>query len=229
MKALLRTERSFDYFIRVLFFVSGCCSLIYEVLWARILHTMVGCSLHAVTLVMAAFMSGLALGSVFGGWLTRRQPNGLRVYAFLEAGIGLFAILAPLVFAGLTSVYVALHGFLTMSPSVAHALRFALSFLGLVVPAALMGATLPVLTQYLDRIRPGLGRNLGYLYGFNTLGAMLGCFGAGFFLIPRFGVTWTVRGAALANLLAAALALLLRAWKKEQDHSGYLPQKQSYL
>ena len=156
MKALLRTERSFDYFIRVLFFVSGCCSLIYEVLWARILHTMVGCSLHAVTLVMAAFMSGLALGSVFGGWLTRRQPNGLRVYAFLEAGIGLFAILAPLVFAGLTSVYVALHGFLTMSPSVAHALRFALSFLGLVVPAALMGATLPVLTQYLDRIRPAI-------------------------------------------------------------------------
>ena len=159
MKALLRTERSFDYFIRVLFFVSGCCSLIYEVLWARILHTMVGCSLHAVTLVMAAFMSGLALGSVFGGWLTRRQPNGLRVYAFLEAGIGLFAILAPLVFAGLTSVYVALHGFLTMSPSVAHALRFALSFLGLVVPAgtiALMTSGKPLLHPQVDRFSAAL-------------------------------------------------------------------------
>ncbi|MBN2574732.1 MAG: fused MFS/spermidine synthase [Deltaproteobacteria bacterium] len=209
MKAPLQTKVASDRSIRWLFFVSGGCSLVYEVLWAKSLHTMVGCSLHAVALVMAAFMSGLALGSVFGGWLARRQPNGLRVYAFLEAGIGLFALLTPLVFAGLSAVYVALHGLLEPSPHLGHALRFLLCFLGLVAPAVLMGATLPVLTQYLDRARPGLGRNLGHLYGFNTLGAVLGCFGAGFFLLPTFGIAWTVRGAALANLLVAALALLI--------------------
>jgi spermidine synthase len=202
-------KTSLEYSIRLLFFASGFCGLIYEVIWAKILHKMVGCSLHAVTLVMAAFMSGLALGSFFGGQLTGKRTNGLKIYAYLEAGIGIFALLSPLVFAGLIPVYVGLHGLFNASAYVAHALRFALCFLALAVPASLMGATLPVLTQYLDRFRPGLGRNLGYLYGFNTLGAMLGCFSAGFFFIPTLGIAWTVRGAALVNLVAAALALLI--------------------
>jgi spermidine synthase len=206
-KAPVRMKDSFVYSIRLLFFASGFCGLIYEVIWAKTLHTIVGCSLHAVTLVMAAFMSGLALGSYLGGRLTRPKTNGLLVYAYLEGGIGLLALLSPLVFAGLIPVYVGLHGLLGASVYVAHALRFALSFLALVAPAALMGATLPVLTEYLDRLRPGLGRNLGYLYGCNTLGAMLGCFSAGFLLIPTLGIAWTVRGAALVNLVAAGLAL----------------------
>ena len=205
----LRMKNYSELSIRLLFFASGFCGLIYEVGWAKILHKVVGCSLHAVTLVMAAFMSGLALGSFLAGQLTRRRTNGLKIYAYLEAGIGMFALLSPLVFAGLVPVYVGLHGLLNASAHVGHVLRFAICFLALVVPAALMGATLPTLTQYLDRLRPGLGRNLGYLYGFNTLGAMLGCFSAGFLFIPTFGIAWAVRGAALVNVAAAALALLI--------------------
>jgi spermidine synthase len=200
---------SFERSVRLLFFSSGFCALIYEVTWAKTLHKIVGCSLYAVTLVMAAFMSGLALGSLLGGRLTRSQANGLRVYASLEAGIGFFALLSPLVWRGLTPLYVGIHHWLDPSAYWAHALRFALCFFALIVPAAMMGATLPVVTQDLDRRRPGLVRNLGYLYGFNTLGAMLGCFAAGFLLLPRLGIAWTVRGAALVNLLAAVLALWL--------------------
>jgi spermidine synthase len=200
---------SFERSVRLLFFASGFCGLIYEVIWAKTLHKIVGCSLHAVTLVMAAFMSGLALGSLFGGRLTGSQANGLKVYASLEAGIGFFALLSPLVWSGLIPLYVGLHHILDPSVYGAHALRFVLCFLALLMPAAMMGATLPVVTQDLDRRRPGLVRNLGYLYGCNTLGAMLGCFTAGFLLLPRLGITWTVRGAALVNLVTAALALRL--------------------
>jgi spermidine synthase len=199
-------KASLQYSVRLLFVASGFCGLVYEVIWAQVLHKIVGCSLYAVTLVMAAFMAGLALGSYVGGRLTRPQTNGLAVYAKLEAGVGIFALLSPLVFAGLTPLYVALHGWLGASVPLASVLRFALCFLALVVPAALMGATLPVLTQYLDRVEPGLGRNLGNLYGFNTLGAMLGCLAAGFVLVPHFGIAWTVRGAAVINLVAAGLA-----------------------
>jgi spermidine synthase len=202
-------KTSFELALRLLFFASGFCGLIYEVVWAKTLHKIVGCSLHAVTLVMAAFMSGLALGSYLGGRLARPQINGLKIYAGLEAGVGLFALLSPLLFAGLVPVYVGLHGVLGLSGFSAHGLRFALCFLALVVPAALMGATLPVLSQYLDQRRAGLGRNLGTLYGFNTLGAMLGCFSAGFLLVPTLGMAWTVRGAALINLVIAGLALLI--------------------
>jgi spermidine synthase len=204
-----RTASAFEHAIRLLFFTSGFCGLIYEVTWAQTLHKIVGCSLHAVTLVAAAFMSGLALGSFYGGRLTRAQTNGLKVYAGLEAGVGLFALLSPLVFASLVPAYVGLHGWLDASTYWAHGLRFMLGFLALTVPAALMGATLPVLTQYLDRFGRGLGRSLGYLYGLNTLGAMLGCFCAGFLLLPTVGIAWTVRGAALVNLVLAALALLI--------------------
>ena len=198
---------SFERTIRLLFFASGFCGLIYEVIWAKTLHQVVGCSLYAVTLVMAAFMSGLALGSLWGGRLTRTQRNGLKVYAFLEAGIGCFALLSPLVWGGLMPLYMGLHRWFGLSVYGAHALRFALCFLALIVPAAMMGATLPVVTQDLEQRRPGLIRNLGYLYGCNTLGAMLGCFSAGFLLVPTLGITWTVRGAALVNLVTAALAL----------------------
>jgi len=205
-------KKTFDYFIRLLFFTSGCCGLIYEVLWAKSLDKIVGCSLYAATLVMAAFMSGLAIGSLVGGRLTRRETNGLKVYAYLEAGIGAFALLSPLVFDLISPVYVGLHGWFDVFVVWAQVLRFALCFVALVVPAALMGATLPVLTQTLDQRRSGLGRNLGYLYGFNTLGAMLGGLGAGFLLIPRYGIAGSVRGAALANLSVAALALLLNKY-----------------
>lgn len=206
----------FEHSVRLLFFSSGFCSLVYEVVWAKTLHKIVGSSLHAVTLVMAAFMCGLAVGSLCGGRLTRSQAgNGLRTYAYLEAGIGCFALVSPWVYDQLTPVYVGLHHLFGASASVTHALRFVLCFLALIVPAAMMGATLPVVAHDLERRTPGLVRNLGFLYGFNTLGAMLGCFAAGFFLIRSLGIAWTVRGAALVNLTAAALALWI---------SGHAPQ-----
>jgi spermidine synthase len=201
------TPPRFEQSIRLLFFASGFCGLVYEVLWAKSLHKIVGCSLYAVTLVMAAFMSGLALGSLVGGRLARSRAAALKVYAALEVGVGSFALLSPLVWDGLIPVYVGLHRWLDVSPAGAHVIRFALCFLALSVPALMMGATLPVVTQDLERRTPGLVRNLGQLYGANTLGATLGCFSAGFFLIPSFGIAWTVRGAALVNLLAGAFAL----------------------
>jgi spermidine synthase len=204
----MKTSR-FEQTVRLLFFASGFCGLVYEVIWAKVLHKIVGCSLHAVTLVMAAFMSGLALGSLLGARFTRSRRNGLKVYAVLEAGIGCFALLSPFVLDSLIPLYVGLHRVLASSPSGAHALRFALGFLALMVPATMMGATLPVMAHDLDRRRPGLVRNLGYLYGFNTLGATLGCFATGFLLIPTLGIAWTVRSAAVINMLAAVLALRL--------------------
>jgi len=63
-----------------------------------------------------------------------------------------------------------------------------------------MGATLPVLSQYFVADSARLGRTVGLLYGVNTLGAVLGSFGAGFVLIPALGISWTIYGAALLNL-----------------------------
>ena len=82
--------------VLLLFFVSGACSLIYEVVWTRMLVLVFGTSVWAVSTVLGAFMGGLAMGAFgFGRWIDRRR-NPLRIYALLEAGIGVFALVFPL-------------------------------------------------------------------------------------------------------------------------------------
>ena len=81
--------------ILILFLLSGACTLIYEVVWVRMLIVVFGTSVYAVSTVLTAFMAGLALGSACFGRLVDRRGNGLRIYAWLELGIGLFALLLP--------------------------------------------------------------------------------------------------------------------------------------
>ena len=83
----------------VLFFFSGACSLVYQVVWVRMLMPVFGVSTFAVSIVLAAFMAGLALGSYWCGRVADRRGNGLRLYALLELGIGVFALVFPLLLA----------------------------------------------------------------------------------------------------------------------------------
>ena len=76
-----------------LFFVSGAGSLVYQVVWVRMLVLVFGTSVFAVSTVLSAFMAGLALGSLYFGRLVDRRSNGLRIYAGLELLIGLSALL----------------------------------------------------------------------------------------------------------------------------------------
>src|SRR5690606_1957295 len=89
------------------------------------------------------------------------------------------------------------------------AARLSFAALVLLVPAVLMGGTLPVLARYVSRQGADLGRAAGTLYGANTLGAVLGASSGAFLFVPLFGVSGAIRAAAVANLLVAALALLL--------------------
>ena len=101
----LPPEHSNALLIPVLFFFSGACGLVYEVAWARMLTVLFGTTLFAVSTVLSAFMAGLALGSfLFGRWLDRLD-RPLRVFALLEFGIGLFALLFPWIVSGLGRIY----------------------------------------------------------------------------------------------------------------------------
>ena len=113
-----------------------------------------------------------------------RGGSPLKIYALLEAGIGAFAFLMPIFLEGLGGVYVQLSrqfdiGFLPLTLA-----RFLLSFLVLMIPATLMGATLPVMVKYFTRRQERLGWSVGTLYAVNTFGAVVGTVAAGFFLIP---------------------------------------------
>lgn len=200
------SERNVRLTIHVLFFLSGACGLVYEVVWMRMLTLVFGATAFATSTILASFFAGLALGSFAFGRLIDRGRNPLLVYALLEAGIAVFAFLMPVIFAGLGEVYVAISHRFGVDYYQLSLLRFVLSFLVLVVPATFMGGTLPVIVKFFATRRDTLGWNVGHLYGTNTSGAVVGALLAGFFLILMLGVKEAAYAAGVANLLIAVVA-----------------------
>ncbi len=193
----------------ILFFLSGSAALLYEVAWMRSLSLVFGGSHLAVTVVLSVYMGGLALGSRLFGRRADAATRPLRLYGLLELGIAAFA----LVFMALMRVYPVAYGPLAR---IAETNRVWLSVLrtvfaagAMIVPATLMGGTLPVLSRFVAASSEFLGRRLAFLYGVNTLGAVAGAFLAGFFLLKTLGVTSTMLVAAAVNALVGLVALAL--------------------
>lgn len=196
------------WLIAVCFVLSGATGLIYEVLWARMLGLVFGATTLAVSAVLAAFMGGLALGSACGGRLAARFERPLRVYGIIEICIALYALAVPFLFHLIDSLYPfiwqQLHpGFYAFS-----LWRFLLSFLVLLAPTTLMGATLPVLSAALLRSDGRQDTSVTRLYAFNLFGAIIGTLIAGFLLMPTLGVRYTIWTAATINLLIGLTALI---------------------
>jgi spermidine synthase len=193
-----------------LFFCSGICGLIYQVLWLRILTLVFGVTVFAVSTVLASFMAGLALGSFGAGKLADRFRNPLAVYGLAEILIGATALATPEAIGALQGVYHGLYDLLGGAPLVVGAARLALAFLILLVPTSLMGATLPIVVKSSLLRSARLSQNVSVLYAVNTFGAIVGAASTGFVLIPGLGIHTTVRLAAALNL-AVGLAALVAA------------------
>lgn len=205
----LTSERSIRWIILALFFLSGACGLVYEVVWMRMLTLVFGATAFATSAILSAFFAGLALGSFHFGKAVDRSRNPLALYAALEAGVGIFAFLMPVLLAGLSAVYVAVARHLELGFVSLSLLRLVLSVLILLVPATLMGGTLPVIVKFLVRGKDRLGLDVGRLYAVNTLGAMAGALTAGFFLILLLGVRETAYLAGIVNLIIAGVAFAM--------------------
>jgi len=189
--------------------ISGSCGLIYEIIWMKMLTLVIGNTVFSITTVLTAFMGGLALGSFLAGRFIDKIKDPLKTYGILEGGIGAYALLLPLFIAGTEPLFRVIYQGLNPSFYTFSLLRFVVCGIILLVPATLMGATLPVLSKHFVERQSHVGRNVGMLYGVNTLGAVLGSFAAGFILIPTLGITWTIYLAALLNLLICAGMLKL--------------------
>ena len=186
--------------ILTLFFFSGACGLVYQIVWVRMLTHVFGTTAVAVGVVLAAFMSGLALGSWLLGKVADRNANSLRFYALLEIGIGLAALAVHFLLARITPAYLALYEISGHSEAMLAASRFVLAFGLVMIPTFLMGATLPVLARFVVRRLSAAGADLSTLYAINTVGAVTGVMASGFYLIGTFGIHVTVYVAVVGNL-----------------------------
>ena len=217
------TQKAMRFVVFLLFFGSGVSGLVYEVVWTRHLIYLFGATLFAVSTVLAAFMGGLALGSYILGKYADKNRNNLRLYAILEVGIAVSALLLPFLLSLLDPIYRVAYTSLKGSFFLLSLLRFILTFAVLLIPTTMMGGTLPVLSRFLARKKETLGLNVGALYSLNTLGAVLGCFLTGFIFIAAFGVRGATFLAAGVNLLVALVAFLLARARDEAPES--LPEK----
>jgi spermidine synthase len=193
----------------ICFFLSGAAGLVYQVVWTRMLTQIFGNTTYAIATVLSAFMAGLALGSYVFGRVADSGKNDFLLYGLLEGGVGIYGLMVPWLFQLGVAAYKPLFQINESYPFVFNLLLFFLSFVLLLLPTVLMGATMPVLSRFFVRSFSELGRRVGDLYATNTVGAVLGCAAAGYYLIPHLGMRRTVFVAAALNLLVAAVIIVV--------------------
>jgi spermidine synthase len=184
------------------FFLSGATSLVFEVLWSREFVTVFGNSSYAISIILCAYMAGLGLGGLAGGRLADRMKHRTMFFGVFQAVIAAWALAVPLLLARLRVLVPDLSSLLSDSLLVSTLIRFTLSFAILFAPCFLMGATFPLLAREVTRSDQVIGRRVGALYCWNTLGAAFGCLAAGFWMIDTLGLR-------LANLVAVGINLVV--------------------
>ena len=182
-----------------LFFLSGIASLIYQVLWLRRLSVIFGVTVYAASTVLAAFMAGLAIGSLLAGHVLRRRIPALRAFGIAEVLVGVTALASPLLLEAASSIYLTLHRAAPESLGLLTMARLLCSFAILVVPTAMMGMTLPLLSA--------TGSSVSWLYTANTTGAMVGTLLTGFVLIPAIGIQRAFLLAATINVVVGSVSI----------------------
>ncbi len=193
-----------------LFVASGAIALGCEILWFRALSLRFGSTLAATGMLLAVFMTGLAIGGELGARLADRLVRPARGYALAELVIAASAALSPTVFHHLGPLV------LTAGPM----LRVLLATTLLAPATVAMGATLPCLAAATIPDRAALRDGLGRLYALNVMGAAFGALFTAYVLLPRAGVAASARILAAASLAVAVVAFALAPARADRGHAG---------
>jgi spermidine synthase len=192
---------------------SGLAALVYQIIWTRLLGLAFGTTLEAISSVLAVFFGGMALGNWLAAGHLARVQRPLRVYALLELGIGVHALLSLPLLRELDTLHAWMGA--DLGGAALLGLRLMTAAALLLPPTLAMGATLPVVARGLVVADATLGRWSAWLYAANTLGAVLGAYLCGFWLIPELGLTRSVLLAAGVNIAVAAVV-----WVAARRHDG---------
>jgi spermidine synthase len=192
-------NRTLSALVVALFLCSGVPALIYQIVWQRALFAIYGVNVQSVAVVVSAFMLGLGIGSLVGGRLSEAFPErGLLIFGICELGVAGFGLISLRLFHW-ASAY-------TAGTGLGYTILF--SFLLLIVPTMLMGATLPLLVEQLVRSSRSVGYSVATLYFVNTLGSAIAGYVCAVILLRTFGQSGSVTLAACINTVVGATAFL---------------------
>ena len=200
----------------LLFAGSGCSALIYEIVWYQLLQLAIGSTSVSLGILLATFMGGLCLGSLALPRLRWTERHPLKTYAWLEVGIAVFGVLVLFAMPLVSQVY-----FAGASSGLAGMLlRGLVAGICMLIPTALMGASLPAIVRWVQATPRGVAW-WGLLYGGNTIGAVIGCLLAGFWLLRIYDTAVATYAAVAINLVVAAASFWLARTVPDQ---GDLPE-----
>jgi spermidine synthase len=193
-----------------LFALSGFTGLIYESVWSHYLRLFLGAAAFAQSFVLAAFMGGMALGAWLASRWSARIANVLAAYGWIEAAIGVAALIFHELFVLLTQLSLD-HVIPALgSPASVEVYKYSLCAALIVPQTVLLGMTFPLLSGAVIRRGPQeSGHHLAMLYFTNSIGAAAGALASAFLLLGWLGMPGTMRLAGALNLALAAAVLAL--------------------
>jgi spermidine synthase len=211
-------EHKENLLLSALFLGSGMPALIYQVVWQRTLFAIYGVNAESVAAVVSAFMLGLGLGGLLGGWLSARYPRrALRFFGLSELGVAVFGLNSLRIFhwAAASSAGAALPAVILLSTAV------------LLVPTLLMGATLPLLVEHFVSRSGRVGLSVSRLYFANTLGSAIACYLCAAYILRSLGQSGSVTMAACMNALVGGTAYLYGRRKRMNTQGAEDQEKQN--
>ena len=205
--------RKIEPILGLIIVFSCACGALYEIVWARQLILFFGSPMFAVSAILSALTGGFGLGSFCFRRLVDREKRPLRVYALLGVGLGIFALIFPTLLDILNAICVLIYRGLGAGFYFLSWIRFVLSFVVLLIPSTLMGATLLLLGRCAKERCAGF--TVDRLFTIGTLAAGVGCVAAGFFLLQLLGLQTSVYLGVAINLVLAGVAFGAdRSWSE---------------
>src|SRR5262249_54929020 len=207
------------------FFVgSGFAALVYEIVWFQLLELVIGSTAASLAVLLGTFMGGMCLGSFAFARVIPASFHPLKVYAAIELGIGLIAVLVLYLLPPAADLYAGIggHGYAGIL------MRALLCAAFLLAPTVLLGATLPCAARFIQPTPRGVSW-LGILYTGNLAGAVAGCLIAGFYLLRLYDMPTATFAAAVINALCAALAVIVAAAAPYRPASAAAPMERPRL
>ncbi len=201
-----------------LFAGSGCAALIYEVVWFQLLQLVIGSSALSLGVLLGTYMGGMCLGSLLLPRFVSSREHPLRIYALIEASIGVCGLLVLFAYPLIDHVYAALGG----EGWWGIVLRVIIAAICLLPPTLLMGASLPAIARWVETTPQGVSW-LGFFYGGNIAGAVFGSLLAGFYLLRVYDMPTATYAAVAINAAVAFISYRLAKKTAYQalDASGH--------
>jgi spermidine synthase len=206
-----------------IFAVSGFCAMAYEVIWTQLLGLIVGPTTYSFTIVLVTFITGLALGSLFFGWLSDRVKSTMHLLLLTQFAAALFALLLSQILGNSQIFFAKLIYHFKDHFTLLALLKASILFVFMFFPTFCLGATFPLVGKIYTRSLSQTGRSIGFAYAINSGGAILGSFIAGFFLIPLLGKEQGLRPVIALQLFTSLIIGGFLVWKaRERLKNGLL-------